>query len=118
MIALVLSAAGVYGLLAYVVRQRRKELSIRVALGASRRDLWTMVVADGIRMAVGGALCCLVLIPLGGSLLEAFLFDVKSSDPMTLALTPLALLTVTAAASLGPALSATRSDPALALRED
>jgi predicted permease len=117
-LALMLAAAGIYGLLAYVVRQRRKELGIRAALGASRTDLWTMVLADGLKMAIAGALGCLLLIPLGGSLLQAFLYNVRAFDPFTLVGAPLALLVVAFIASLGPARSATRSDPSLALRED
>jgi predicted lysophospholipase L1 biosynthesis ABC-type transport system permease subunit len=117
-LALVLSAAGVYGLLAYVVKQRRKELGIRAALGASRADLWTMILADGLKMAAAGALCCLLLIPLGGSLLQTFLYNVKAFDLITIAGAPAALLTVAFLASLGPARSATRSDPSMALRED
>jgi predicted permease len=117
-LALALAAAGIYGLLAYLVRQRRKELSIRVALGASRANLWTMVLSDGLKMAAAGALCCLLLIPLGGSLLQAFLYNVKAFDLVTLAGAPAALLLVAFLASLGPARAATRSDPSQALRED
>jgi predicted permease len=118
LLALVLSAAGIYGLLAYVVKQRRKELGIRAALGASRADLWTMVLSDGLKMATAGALCCLLLIPLGGSLLQTFLYNVKAFDLITIAGAPAALLAVAFLASLGPARSATHSDPSLALRED
>jgi hypothetical protein len=118
LLALVLAAAGIYGLLAYIVRQRRKELSIRIALGASRGRLWRMVLFDGLRMAAIGTLGCLVLIPLGGSLLQAFLYNVRSFDPFTVAGAPLALLTAAFLASLGPAVSAMRSDPSRALRED
>lgn len=117
-LSLALAAAGIYGLLAYVVRQRRKELSIRVALGASRGSLWTMVLSDGLKMAGAGALGCLLLIPLGGSLLQAFLYNVKAFDPITLVGAPAALLAIAFLASLGPAHAATRSDPARALRED
>src|SRR6185369_16329760 len=117
-LALVLAAAGIYGLLAYIVQQRRKELGIRVALGASRADLWKMILSDGLKMASAGAFCCLLLIPVGGSLLQAFLFNVKSLDLATIAGAPAALLTVAFLASLGPARSATQSDPAVALRED
>ena len=117
-IALILAAAGIYGLLAYVVRQRRKELGIRVALGASRASLSRMILTDGLRMAAIGAACALVLIPLGGSLLQSFLFNVQASDPVTIAFTPIALIAVAVLASLGPAISATRSDPAAALREE
>jgi macrolide transport system ATP-binding/permease protein len=117
-LALMLSAAGIYGLLAYVVRQRRKELGIRVALGANRADLWTMVLGDGVKMAAAGAIVCLGLIPLGGSLLRAFLYNVRAFDLITMAGAPAALLIVAILASLGPARSAMRSDPSLALRED
>jgi predicted permease len=117
-LALALAASGIYGLLAYVVRQRRKELSIRVALGASRTTLGRMVLSDGLRMALAGAACCLLLTPLGGSLLQAFLYNVKSFDLVTMLGAPLTLLGITLLASLGPALAATRTDPARALRED
>jgi predicted permease len=117
-IALILAAAGIYGLLAYIVKQRRKELSIRAALGASRANLWTMVLSDGLRMAAAGAICCLVLIPLAGKLLQTFLYNVQAFDLITVAGAPAALIAVSLLASLGPARAATRSDPALALRED
>src|SRR5207248_3076601 len=97
---------------------RRKELGIRVALGATRIDLWKMVLSDGLRMASAGALGCLLLIPLGGSLLQTLLYNVKAFDLFTAAAAPAALLVVAVLASLGPAQSATRSDPAVALRED
>jgi predicted permease len=117
-LSLALAAAGIYGLLAYTVQQRHKELGIRAALGASRVDLWKMILSDGLKMAAVGALCCLLLAPLGGSLLRAFLYNVKSFDLWTIAGAPTVLLAVAVLASLGPARSATRSDPALALRED
>jgi predicted permease len=118
LLALVLAAAGVYGLLAYIVRQRRKELGIRAALGASRAELWRMVLADGLRMAAMGAALCLALAPLGGSLLQAFLYNVRSFDVIAVAGAPAALLAAAFVASLGPAWSAMRSDPSTALRED
>jgi predicted permease len=117
-LALVLAAAGIYGLLAYLVRQRRKELGIRVALGATRGDLRSMILGDGLRMAGAGALASLLLIPLGGRFLQGFLFNVGAFDPFTIATAPVVLLVVCFLASLFPALSATRSDPAVALRED
>ena len=117
-LALALAAAGIYGLLAYIVQQRRKELGIRIALGATRGDLWKMVLSDGLRMASAGALCCLLLIPLGGTLLQVFLFHVRAFDLVTAAVAPATLLTVAMLASLGPARSAARSDPATSLRED
>jgi ABC-type antimicrobial peptide transport system permease subunit len=117
-LALALAASGVYGLLAYVVRQRRKEMSIRVALGATRGSLGAMVLSDGLKMAAAGGLCCLCLAPIGGSLLQTFLYNVRADDPVTIVGAPLALIGVALLASLGPALSATRTDPARALREE
>jgi predicted permease len=117
-LALILAAAGIYGLLAYIVRQRRKELGIRSALGASPADLWRMVFADGLRMAGAGALCCLLLIPVGGRLLQSFLFNVKAFDPITIAGAPVALLAMALIACIGPARAAWRSNPSTALRED
>ena len=117
-LALVLSAAGIYGLLAYIVRQRRKELSIRVALGASRAGLWRMILLDGLRMAAIGALACIALVPVGGKLLQAFLYNVRAFDLITVTGAAGALLAAALLASLGPAWSAMRSDPALALREE
>ncbi|MDP9050698.1 MAG: ABC transporter permease [Acidobacteriota bacterium] len=117
-LTLVLAAAGIYALLAYVVQQRSKELGIRVALGAARGDLWRMILFDGFKMAAAGIVISLLLIPFGGSLMQSFLYNVKSFDLFALAGAPAALLTVAIIASLGPARSAMRSDPALTLRED
>lgn len=118
LLALVLAAAGIYGLLTYIVRQRRKELGIRAALGASRAELWRMVLTDGLRMAAIGALACVALVPVGGSLLQTFLYNVKAFDLVAVAGAPAALLAAAVLASLGPAWSAMRSDPSTALRED
>jgi len=117
-LSLALAAAGIYGLLAYSVQQRHKELGIRAALGASRVDLWKMILCDGLKMASAGAFCCLLLAPLGGSFLRTFRYNVKAFDLLTIAGAPAVLLTVAILASLGPARSATRSDPAFALRQD
>jgi hypothetical protein len=77
-----------------------------------------MVFADGLRMAGAGALCCVLLIPVGGRLLQSFLFNVKSFDPVTIAVVPAALLTMALIACIGPARAAWRSNPSTALRED
>jgi ABC-type antimicrobial peptide transport system permease subunit len=118
LLAMLLAAAGIYGLLAYVVRQRRKELGIRSALGARPGDLCRMVVGDGLRMAAIGALICLALAPVGGRLLESFLYNVAAFDPLTLGGALVALLTMTLVASVGPARAALKSNPSSALRED
>jgi macrolide transport system ATP-binding/permease protein len=118
LLALLLACAGIYGLLTYIVRQRRKELGIRAALGASPGHLWRMVLRDGMRMAGAGAVLCLLLVPVGGRLLQSFLFNVSTFDPLTIAGAATALLATTIAASLGPAWAALRSNPSSALRED
>lgn len=117
-LSLLLAATGIYGLLAYIVRQRRKELGIRAALGASPGDLWRMVFADGLRMAGAGAIGCLLLVPVGGWLLRSFLFNVRAFDPLTIAGAPAVLLAVALVACIGPARAAWRSSPSVALRED
>lgn len=117
-LALVMSAAGVYALLAYLVQRRRKELGIRAALGATGAELGRMVLVDGLKLAALGALLCAVLIPAGGLLLRALLQEVRPLDAVTVAGAPAALLLAAALASLGPARSARRSDPARVLREE
>ena len=77
-----------------------------------------MVLGDGLRMAVLGAVLCAALVPVGGSLLQTFLYNVKSFDLVAMAGAPAALLAAAFLASLGPAWSAMRSDPSTALRED
>jgi ABC-type lipoprotein release transport system permease subunit len=77
-----------------------------------------MVLADGLRMAALGAAACVLMIPLTRSLLEAFLFNVKTFDPVAVAGAPAALLAAAVLASVGPAWSAMRSDPSVALREE
>lgn len=117
-LAIGLAAVGVYGLLAYWVVQRRKELGIRMALGATRGGLWRLVVTGGVRLAAIGAVCAAVTIPLAGGLLKSMLYGVTSTDTVALIGAPLALIAVAAIASLGPAWSATRADPASSLRHD
>jgi macrolide transport system ATP-binding/permease protein len=117
-LALVLAAAGLYGLLTYLVQQRRKEFGIRTALGATPRNLWNTILGDGFKIAAAGVACSLILIPLCGTLLQSFLYNVKTLDLVTIAGAPAALLAVTLLASLGPARSATRTDPAVALRQE
>jgi putative ABC transport system permease protein len=117
-LALVLSAAGVYALLAYLVQQRRKELGVRAALGATRADLARLILGDGLKLAAAAAGLSLVTIPIAGWLMQAFLYQVRPLDAFTIAGAPAALLCAALLASLGPARTATRGDPAMVLRED
>jgi putative ABC transport system permease protein len=114
--ALGLAAVGIYGVMAHSVSQRTQEIGIRMALGASRRDVLAMVVRQGsVRLAIGLAIgLCLALA--GSRFLAGILFDVEPADPLTLALTTLFLSVVTLVACLVPALRASRVPPTEALR--
>lgn len=114
--ALVLAALGLYGVLAYLVRQRTHELGIRVALGASRTSLVKLVVGGALRMTtVGIAVGLLTAYALVGTL-QRLLFGVEPTDAATFALLSGILAVVAMIASVIPALRATRADPMQALR--
>lgn len=115
-IALTLSAVGIYGVIAYLVGQRRSELGIRIALGAQGTEVARMVVGQSVRLAVVG-----VVIGVGGALvgtrlLQSLLFEVKPSDPLVLAGTCVILLLVAMLAAAAPARRATKIDPVEAMR--
>lgn len=117
-VALVLAAVGVYGVLAYAVEQRTDELGIRMALGASSRDVRTLVLREGGTMAglglLGGTLAALSLAGLLGSQLHG----VAPRDPAVFGGVVTILAIVAVAASLVPAVRATRVDPATAMRRE
>ena len=116
--ALILAAIGIYGLLAYSVAQRRHEIGIRVALGASRGEVVRLVVEDGMRLAAIG-----IALGAGGALvltrlLAALLYGVGASDPGTFAAAATLLSLVALLACYLPARRATRVDPMIALRAE
>jgi putative ABC transport system permease protein len=116
MVALVLAAVGIYGMMSYSVAQRRHEIGIRMALGAQRLDVQKMVINEGIRLALAG-----LTIGLAGAfalarLLQALLFEISATDPITYAEIAVLLVSVTLLASYFPARRATRVDPMIALR--
>lgn len=117
-LALILAAVGIYSVLAYAVRQRQREIGIRIALGAQLGDVLKMVVAEGMRPALIG-----VALGLAGALalsrvLASLIFGVSQSDPLTFASVSALLATVALVASLVPAYRATRVDPMRALRDE
>jgi len=116
--ALLLAAIGIYGLIAYSVQQRTRELGIRIALGARAGEVWRMVVGQGMRLAVLGAVIGLIAAALLARVLESFLFGVTARDPLVFAAVPLLLLLIALAAVSLPAFRASRVDPSQALRQE
>ena len=117
-LALVLASVGVYGLIAYAVAQRRREIGIRVALGARAGAVVGLVVRQGIRIAIAGVLLGLVMTVAVTQLLTKILYGVAPRDPLILASVAIALATVGAMASVLPARRAAMVDPLVALREE
>jgi predicted permease len=117
LVALFLSAVGIYGVLAYLVVQRRKEIGIRMALGSSGRGIFELVIREGLLLIAGG-----FLLGAGGAFLlrrslESQLFGIHASDPRVLLAATAALAFVALLACALPAGRATRIDPVVALSE-
>ena len=114
--ALLLAAAGIYGLMAYSVTQRTRELGVRMALGAESSQIRNMVALAGLRLALAGVVCGLALAFGLTRLLAGLLFGVTPWDPPAFVAVPVILAGVALAAAWGPALRAGRIDPKQALR--
>ncbi|MGA8289233.1 MAG: ADOP family duplicated permease [Acidobacteriaceae bacterium] len=115
-IALLLSAVGLFGVLALEVEQRRPELGVRLALGASRNNLLSLVLSEAAIMVGAGALAGIVIAAAGSRLIAHFLYGVSTTN-LGIALSALAALGMVALiAALGPALRASKTDPMEALR--
>jgi putative ABC transport system permease protein len=117
-LALVLAGVGVYGVLAYTVSQRTRELGIRVALGAHAGAVRALVLRQGLGVALVGLVLGLVGALGLSHLLGAVLYDVSPTDPLALAAAAGVLASVAAIACLIPAVRATRVDPMVALRSE
>jgi putative ABC transport system permease protein len=114
-LAFVLAAIGVYGIVSYFVSQRTREIGVRIALGATARQVWTLVVGRGMAPIVAGAILGLAGAIAGGSVLRSQLYGVTTTDPLTLAAAVLVLLLSALAATYVPARRAMRVDPTVAL---
>jgi predicted permease len=115
-IALVLTASGIYGLMTYSVQNRRKELAIRTALGATPLDLQGMVVKQALRLTVYGVLAGIPLAVALTSITVSSIFGVQTWDPMMLAIVTLLLCVVSLFAAYVPSVRASQVDPVEALR--
>jgi putative ABC transport system permease protein len=117
-VALALAAVGVFGTLSYTVSARRREIGVRMALGARRGRVVGMITALGVRHVATGAAAGLVVALAGTRALAATLYDVSATDPSTLAAATAVLLAVAAAASWLAARRAARIDPMEAMRAE
>jgi putative ABC transport system permease protein len=114
--ALILAVVGLYGVMSYSVAQRTQEIGIRTALGASSRDVLKLIVSQGMSLTAAG-----IAIGIGGAigltrLMKSLLFEVKPTDPTTIAVIALLLGAVALLACWIPARRATKVDPMIALR--
>jgi putative ABC transport system permease protein len=117
-LALLLAAFGLYGVMAYSVAQRRREIGIRMALGAQPADVRSLVVSQAVRLGAAGLTAGIAGALAVTRVLGSLLFGVSASDPLTFASVSAALITVLVLAAYLPARRATRVDPIVALRAD
>jgi ABC-type antimicrobial peptide transport system permease subunit len=117
-LGLVLGILGLYGVLAYLVNQRQREIGVRIALGAQSAHVVRMVVVRGLALTLSGVGVGLVGAFLLTRFMQGVLFDVTPSDPSTFISVTVALIGVAVVASYIPARRATRVDPAMALRAE
>jgi putative ABC transport system permease protein len=117
-LALLLAAIGIYGLIAYSVRQRTHEFGIRMAVGAGKPHVLRMVLGEGMKIgAIGAGIGTLLALPLP-KLFESMFYDLHVGEPKLYVLVPLALLLIAALAAYIPARRAAQIDPIQALRQE
>jgi putative ABC transport system permease protein len=114
--ALLMAVVGVYGVIAYSVIQRTREIGIRMALGAQRNEVVRLIVAQGLKMAVWGIAAGIVAALWLTRLMGSLLYAVAPNDPATFVLIAAILAVTVLAAAYGPALKASLLDPLAALR--
>ena len=115
---LALAVMALYGVIAFAVSQRRREIGLRMALGASNRSVMTLIMREGLLLTAVGIVVGVGVALLGGSALRSLLIGIGPADPVSFGCAVLVLLLVGAAASYVPARSALSVDPATALRSE
>jgi putative ABC transport system permease protein len=114
--ALLLASIGIYGLLAYMVGQRSREIGLRIALGARRGDILRLFLRKGVALAGVGIVAGVVVSASTASMMASLLYGVHPHDPAVFVIVPLLLFAVAVLASYLPARRATKVDPIIALR--
>jgi putative ABC transport system permease protein len=117
-LAFVLAVIGLYGVLSYLVTQQRREIGVRMALGAEPSDVWKMVVGRGLRLSAAGVVLGVGAAWIAARASASLLFGVTAADPGAFIGVPLAILVTALLACWLPARRATRIDPLIALRSD
>jgi putative ABC transport system permease protein len=116
--ALLLAAIGLYGVVAYSVAQRTREIGVRIAIGATSRSIAALVLGQAAAFVGAGVGCGLLAAFASTKLIRAMLFETTPTDATTFVVVPLVLAAVAAIASLAPAYRATRTDPIIAIRAE
>ena len=118
LLAVVLASVGLYGVMAFQVSARTREIGVRMALGASRAQVIRMVVGQGLTLVILGVAIGVPLAIAGARSLRALLYGVTPFDPLTLAASSVVLVAVGVVASLLPSRNAARVDPLIAIRSE
>jgi len=117
-IALTLAAVGLYGVLAYLVTQRTREIGVRIALGAQKRNVLSLVIGQGMKLALAGVVVGVLVALALTRVLTSLLYDVRPTDPPTFVAVSLLLVAIALIACWLPARRAAKVDPMEALRHE